>query len=85
MTDPGSDPSPRVERWDERIEQWMEDLRAEVERAAPEVLGELAAAAKNIAGRLDDLAEQARKKQATEGASAEIDQPPGDKLPPVSS
>jgi hypothetical protein len=76
MTDPaaedtGVDQPSRLKRWDKRIEDWINGVRDEVERATPEMLDELAAAAKGFAQFLDDKANQARMKQAKKEAAPE--------------
>jgi hypothetical protein len=47
----------------------METARQEFERQSPEVLDKLAATAKNIAQRLDDMADEARQKRTEREAA----------------
>jgi len=56
----------RLKRYDRRVEEWLASLKDEAEQRSPEVLGALAAKAKDVAEYLDKMAERARSKQ--EGA-----------------
>jgi hypothetical protein len=69
--DTGADQLSRLKRWDKRIEEWINGVRDEVERATPEMLDELAAAAKGFAQFLDDKANEVRMKQAKKEAAPE--------------
>ena len=56
----------RLKRYDKRVEEWLASLKEEAGQRSPEVLGALAATAKDVAEYLDKLAEQARSKRATD-------------------
>jgi hypothetical protein len=53
----------RLKRYDRRVEEWLASLKDEAEQRSPEVLGALAAKAKDVAEYLDKMAERARSKQ----------------------
>jgi len=53
----------RLKRYDRRLEEWLASLKEEAEQRSPEVLGALAAKAKDVAEYLDKMAERARSKQ----------------------
>lgn len=53
----------RLKRYDKRVEEWLASLKDEAEQRSPEVLGALAAKAKDVAEYLDKMAERARSKQ----------------------
>ncbi len=53
----------RLRRYDKRVEEWLASLKDEAEQRSPEVLGALAAKAKDVAEYLDKMAERARSKQ----------------------
>jgi hypothetical protein len=53
----------RLKRYDRRLEEWLVSLKEEAEQRSPEVLGALAAKAKDVAEYLDKMAERARSKQ----------------------
>ena len=53
----------RLKRYDKRVEEWLASLKDEAEQRSPEVLGALAAKAKDVAEYLDKVAERARSKQ----------------------
>jgi hypothetical protein len=53
----------RLKRYDKRVEEWLASLKEEAEQRSPEVLGALAAKAKDVAEYLDKMAERARSKQ----------------------
>ena len=67
----GADQPSRLKRWDKRIEEWINEVRDEVERATPEMLDELATAAKGFAQFLDEKAKQVRMRQAQKEAASE--------------
>jgi len=56
----------RLKRYDNRVEEWLASLKDEAGQRSPEVLGALAAKAKDVAEYLDKMAEQARSKRATD-------------------
>jgi cell pole-organizing protein PopZ len=53
----------RLKRYDRRVEEWLASLKDEAEQRSPEVLGALAAKAKDVAEYLDKMAERVRSKQ----------------------
>ena len=53
----------RLRRYDKRVEEWLASLKDEAEQRSPEVLGALAAKAKDVAEYLDKMAERVRSKQ----------------------
>jgi hypothetical protein len=53
----------RLKRYDRRLEEWLASLKEEAEQRSPEVLGALAAKAKDVAEYLDKMAVRARSKQ----------------------
>lgn len=65
MAEPSSDYLSRLQEYKQRLEGLAADARVGIERQAPDVLDKMAATAKNIAQRLDDMATEAR--QRTEG------------------
>jgi hypothetical protein len=68
----GAEPGSRVQRYRKRLEELAFSIRDGAEQhAPPEVLTGLAAAAKNVARYLDDMAERARVKQAELEAAPE--------------
>lgn len=69
------DQSSGVGRYDKRIEELVEGLATQVERAGGRALDELAAAAKSFAERLEQVAQKAREKREKEGAETP---PPAD-------
>jgi cell pole-organizing protein PopZ len=64
----------RLKRYDRRVEEWLGSLKDEAEQRSPEVLGALAAKAKDVAEYLDKMAERARSKQ-------EVADDPGPSVP----
>jgi hypothetical protein len=81
----------RLKRHDRRLEEWLASLREEAEQRSPEVLGALAAKAKDVAEYLDKMAARAKSKQEADrlgpssptqdtpiaGESASADRDPG--------
>ena len=63
---PSGDQHSGVHRYDKRIEELVEAFSDQVERAGGKALDELAAVAKSLAKRLEDVAEQARRKREKE-------------------
>lgn len=63
----------RFERDTKRIEEWVDGLREQVERASGPALEELASIARSIAWRLDEMADKAKAKHAGEDAPAQPD------------
>jgi hypothetical protein len=66
----------RFRRWDKTIEEWFKGIQADVERAAPEVLEELAKEVKGLAQRLEEMAEKARTKREQREGVPEPAEPP---------
>lgn len=72
MDETGNDDSGRGERvsglarYDKRIEELVRAFSDQVERVGGQALDELAAVAKGFAERLDEVAEQARRKRERE-------------------
>jgi hypothetical protein len=64
-----SDQLSRLKRYDQRVEEWLTSLKDEAGQRSPEVLSALAAKAKDVAGYLDRMAEKARSKNETSGAT----------------
>jgi hypothetical protein len=60
----------RIRRYDKRVEEWLTSLKDEAEQRSPEVLGALAAKAKDVAEYLDKMAERARSKQEADDSRA---------------
>ena len=56
----------RLKRYDKRVEEWLGSLKDEAGQRSPEVLGVLAAKAKDVAEYLGKMAEQARSKRGTD-------------------
>jgi hypothetical protein len=56
------DQQSRLERYDQRVEEWLTSLKEEAEQRSPEVLSALSAKAKDVADYLDRLAERARSR-----------------------
>jgi hypothetical protein len=52
----------RLKRYDQRVEEWLTSLKDEAGQRSPEVLGALAAKAKDVGEYLDKMAEKARSK-----------------------
>jgi hypothetical protein len=87
---PSGDYPSRLQEYKERLESLMEDAREGIERQAPDVLEKMAATARNIAQRLDDMASDARQrseegeaKTESAGTSDRAPEPPHE--PPASS
>jgi hypothetical protein len=60
----------RLKRYDRRLEEWLTSLKDEAEQRSPEVLGALAAKAKDVAEYLDKMAERARSKQVADDSTS---------------
>ena len=90
MSEPSGDYLSRLQEYKQRLEGLTEDARGEIERQAPDVLDKMAAMARNIAQRLDEMAGEARKRAAGQEAPPESggtpEPPPGRAdEPPASS
>ena len=55
----------RLKRYDQRVEEWLTSLKDEAGQRSPEVLGALAAKAKDVGEYLDKMAEKARSRNET--------------------
>jgi hypothetical protein len=62
----------RLKRYDKRVEEWLTSLKDEAEQRSPEVLGALAAKAKDVAEYLDKMAERARSKQDADDSTPSL-------------
>jgi hypothetical protein len=71
----------RLQDYQERFEELMDSAREGIERQAPEVLDKLATTAKNIAQRLEVMANDARQREAAKAATPEPPEP----MPPEDS
>jgi hypothetical protein len=58
--------------FEQRLEDWFNAARDGIERQAPDVLDKLAATARDLARRLDDLAADARQKHAEKGSPPDV-------------
>ena len=65
MAEPNSDYLSSLQAYKQRLEGLAAEARVGIERQAPDLLDKMAATARNIAQRLDDMATEAR--QRTEG------------------
>jgi hypothetical protein len=83
----------RLERYDQRVEEWLTSLKDEAGQRSPKVLSALAAKAKDVAEYLDKIAEKARSKNEASGltpptedtsrsheSTAEADRDPGSSI-----
>ena len=61
----------RLQDYQQRLQALMDSAREGIERQAPEVLDNLAANANNIAKRLEDMASDARQREAEREAAPE--------------
>jgi len=79
-TSEGTEATSRLRGYDKRLEEWLGSLKDEAGQRSPEVLGGLAAKARDVADYLDNLADSARTKMAPETprppSSDEDDSPP---------
>jgi hypothetical protein len=71
MPEQSDDRRSRLQEYQQRLEKLMEAGREGLERQTPEVLDKLAATARNIAQRLDDVASEARRTRAEKEARPE--------------
>ena len=69
MVEKNEDQLPRVDEYQRRLAHFMESAREGLERKAPEALDRLAVTARNIAQRLDHMADDARQKRAEKAAT----------------
>ena len=73
-----SDQVSRLKRYDQRVEEWLASLKDEAEQRSPEVLGALAAKAKDVGEYLDKMAERARSKQGADDPRRSLPQETSD-------
>ena len=73
----------RLRGYDKRVEEWLASLKEEAgRRSSPEVLGALAAKARDVAEYLEKMAEQARSKRTPEETGPAVgDASRGEELP----
>lgn len=71
MTQASGDYASRVQEYKQRLENLLVDAQGAIDRQAPDVLDKLAATARNIAQRLDDMARDARQRAEEQGATPE--------------
>jgi outer membrane murein-binding lipoprotein Lpp len=69
MPEQSGDYLSRLQEYGQRLDGLMDEARAGIERQAPEILDRMAATARNLAQRLDDLARDARQRRAEEHAA----------------
>jgi hypothetical protein len=86
MTERSNEQFSRLQEYQKRLEELMGSAREGIDRQTPEVLDKLAATAKSIAQRFEDMASDARQraaeKEATpESAGTSADQAHGPKPP----
>ena len=71
MTEQSNKQSSRLQEYQKRLEELIESGREGIERQTPDVLDKLAATAKNIAQRLEDMARDARQRSGEKEATPE--------------
>ena len=71
MPEQSDDQLSRLQEYQQRLEKLVEAAREGFERQTPEVLDKLAATARNMAQRLDDMAGEARRTRAEKEARPE--------------
>jgi hypothetical protein len=89
MADQSGDHLSRLQDYKQRLEGLVDEARGQVERQAPDALDKMAATARNIAQRLDDMAGDARQRaeqrEATpESAETSEPEPESQAAPPES-
>jgi hypothetical protein len=62
MTEPSDDFRSRVEEYKQGLENLLVDAQVAIDRQAPELIEKVAAAARNLAQRLDGIATEARRR-----------------------
>jgi chemotaxis response regulator CheB len=90
MAEPSGDYASRLQEYKQRLENLLVDAQDALDRQAPDVLDKMAATARNIAQRLDDMGKDARRraeeKEATPESAETVDRAPGPpNEPPTSS
>ena len=80
MAEQSGDYLSRVQEYKQRLEGLLDEARGQFGRQAPDALDKMAATARNIAQRLDDMASDARQRaeerEATPGSAATSDREP---------
>jgi hypothetical protein len=80
MAEQSGDYLSRLQEYKQRLEGLVDEAREQVERQAPDALDKMAATARNIAQRLDDMASDARQRaeerEATPESAATSDRAP---------
>ena len=71
MAEQSADYLSRLQEYKQRLDDLMDEARGQVERQAPDALDKMAATARNIAQRLDDMASDARHRAAERDATPE--------------
>jgi hypothetical protein len=71
MTEQSNEQSSRLQEYQKRLEELMESAREGIDRQAPEVLDKMAATARNLAQRFQDMARDARQRAADKEATPE--------------
>ena len=71
----------RLRGYDKRLEEWLASLKEEAGQRSPEVLGALAAKARDVAEYLEKMTEQARSRRAPDEPGRTEDASRGDELP----
>jgi hypothetical protein len=87
MVEQSGDYLSRLQEYKQRLEGLMDEARGRVERQAPDALNKMAATARNIAQRLDEMANDARQRAEESEAtpeSAGTPEPPGEPPAPAS-
>jgi hypothetical protein len=92
MAEQSGDYLSRLQEYKQRLEGLMDEARGQVERQAPDALDKMAATAKNIAERLDDMANDARQRAKerettpqSAGTSDRASEPSGEPPAPASA
>jgi hypothetical protein len=94
MAEPSGDYASRLQEYKQRLENLLVDAQGAIDRQAPDALDKMAATARNIAQRLDDMARDARQRAAQKEATPQgpkpseephPDEPRGDDAPPAPS
>jgi hypothetical protein len=70
----------RPRGYDKRLEEWLASLKEEAGQRSPEVLGALAAKARDVAEYLDKMADQARSRRTPDESVPTVEASRGDEL-----
>ena len=71
MAEQSGDYLSRLQEYKQRLDGLADEARGQVERQAPDALDKMAATARNIAQRLDDMASDVRQRAAEREATPE--------------